>query len=291
MLPVLRALAPWSAVLSVVALSLASAELGASAPPSHSSPELEAPLEAEADPPSAPLERAPIFTRSGASSAPPGSPTAGASCPPEMQRVEGSYCPEVEQRCLRYLDSPKARFGTYRCAVYAPSRCLSPQRTPLRFCIDRDEHVTAGASLPDNDVSLRSAEKSCAREGKRVCRESEWNFACEGEQMSPYPYGFERDASACNTDHGDLVDDAGKLRDKRAAAGAHPRCVSPSGVRDLSGNLEEVVARDGPGPTHLALKGAYWQPSRNHCRAAQYGHDAWYHGTETGYRCCSDLGN
>ena len=34
--------------------------------------------------------------------------------------------------------------------------------------------------------------------GARLCKESEWQFACEGEAMLPYPYGLSRDASACN---------------------------------------------------------------------------------------------
>jgi hypothetical protein len=36
------------------------------------------------------------------------------------------------------------------------------------------------------------------------------------------------------------------------------------------------------------MKGAYWQPGRNFCRAAQTAHDRYYNGTETGFRCCSD---
>jgi hypothetical protein len=59
-------------------------------------------------------------------------------------------------------------------------------------------------------------------------------------------------------------------------------------VRNLSGNLEEMVAIDGASPVRPAMKGAYWQPSRNFCRAAQTAHDAVYHGTETGFRCCAD---
>jgi hypothetical protein len=36
------------------------------------------------------------------------------------------------------------------------------------------------------------------------------------------------------------------------------------------------------------MKGAFWQPSRNFCRAAQTAHDRYYNGTETGFRCCSE---
>ncbi|MCA9593195.1 MAG: SUMF1/EgtB/PvdO family nonheme iron enzyme [Myxococcales bacterium] len=210
------------------------------------------------------------------------------ACPDDMVLVEGSYCPDVEQRCLRWMDPP-GRYHEFRCAQYAqPATCRSAQRVKLRFCMDRDEYTAPGSTLPENDQSFNDAVKTCGSLGKRVCQESEWNFACEGEEMRPYPYGFARDATACNADHTDLVDDAGKLKDRRAPSDAYPRCVSPFGVRNLSGNLEEMVAIDGTSPVRPAMKGAYWQPSRNFCRAAQTAHDAVYHGTETGFRCCSD---
>lgn len=276
MVALVRTLLPWSAPVSLLGLALASAELGA-APPRAAAPE------AADEPAPSP---GPTGVLSRALEAP--APREAESCPSGMLLVEGRYCPKVEQRCLRYLDSKEGRFGGFRCAEYAPSRCLSAERRRMRFCIDRDEHVAEGESLPQNHASLRIAEKACASEGKRVCRESEWNFACEGEEMLPYPYGLSRDESACNADRKDLVNAEGKLRDHRAPPGSHPRCVSPFGVRDMAGNLEEMVARDGPGPTAPAMKGAYWQPSRNHCRAAQTKHDAWYHGPETGFRCCAD---
>jgi len=209
------------------------------------------------------------------------------ACPDGMVLVEGEYCPEVQHECLRYLDPP-GRYHEFRCAEYAKPRCLSKKRRSLRFCIDRDEYNQPGEVLPANHQSFTHAEKACGQLGKRVCRESEWNFACEGEEMRPYPYGFQRDPSACNADRTDIVTPSGELRDLRAPADAFPRCVSPFGVRNLAGNLEEFVAMDGAGPPRPAMKGAYWQPSRNFCRANQTAHDRYYHGTETGFRCCAD---
>ncbi len=209
-------------------------------------------------------------------------------CPEGMLLVEGEYCPQVRHRCLDYLDPP-GRYEAFRCARYAqPAECLG-ERVHLRFCIDRDEYVAEGEVLPANFQSWTRARKSCAALGKRICMESEWNFACEGEDMQPYPYGWERDATACNADHSDIVDDKGELKDRRARADEYPRCVSPFGVRNLSGNLEEFVTRDDARPTAPAMKGAYWQPGRNHCRAAQTAHDGYYNGMETGFRCCADV--
>jgi formylglycine-generating enzyme len=212
---------------------------------------------------------------------------APSACPSNMVLVEGEYCPRVELTCKRYMD-PKGRYQQFRCAEYAPSKCLSKQRVHMRFCIDRTEFTEAGQTLPANHKSFTHGEQACSAQGKRLCRESEWNFACEGEEMRPYPYGFARDSGACNADRTDVLSPAGKLRDLRAPGGSFARCASPFGVMDMAGNLEEFVAMDRQGPPQPAMKGAYWQPSRNFCRAAQTAHDKFYNGTETGFRCCSD---
>jgi formylglycine-generating enzyme required for sulfatase activity len=217
----------------------------------------------------------------------PAPPAEATACPAGMVLVEGEYCPNVELNCKRYLDG-EGRYEKFRCAEYGPSTCRSKQRRHMKFCIDPHEYVPDGSSLPENFKSFTHAEKICGGLGKRICRESEWNFACEGEDMRPYPYGFKRDAGACNADRSDLFGASGKLRDLRSPPGAYPRCASPFGVFDMAGNLEEFVAIDARGPARPAMKGAYWQPGRNHCRAAQTAHDRYYNGTETGFRCCAD---
>jgi formylglycine-generating enzyme required for sulfatase activity len=202
-----------------------------------------------------------------------------------MVRVEGEYCPEVEQRCVAWLDPP----GPFRrCRTYArPAQCSKPRQS-LRFCIERGEHVRSGERLPVNGKSFVEAGRICNSGGNRLCTESEWNFACEGEELRPYPYGWERDPSACNADHLLLAAGAGTLIDRRSGPGAYPRCASPFGVLDMAGNLEELVARDDR-PSRPALKGAHWLPGRNHCRARQTIHGSGYAGIEIGFRCCSDL--
>ena len=209
------------------------------------------------------------------------------ACPANMVLVDGMYCPEVEQRCARWLESD-GRYAYFRCAEYArPAKCLASRRA-LRFCIDRDEYAPSGESLPASRQSWTNAAETCSSLGKRVCLESEYNFACEGEEMRPYPYGFTRDSDACNADRVDIYRADGMLRDLREGPSGHPRCLSPFGVHNLAGNLEEWTTIDGSDPQRPAMKGAYWQPSRNHCRAAQTAHDAYYHGDETGFRCCKE---
>ena len=209
------------------------------------------------------------------------------ACPPQMVFVEGDYCSEVRQACEVWLDPPSNPFA--RCAKFAPSVCDGP-RVHKRFCVDRDEYVAPGDSLPMGEVSWDDARQVCERQSKRLCKETEWEFACEGEQMLPYPTGYERAAGTCNVDKLDLLDPAsGKLRDLRQAPGELDQCRSPFGVRSMIGNVDEWVWRDRTrGEWRSALKGGWWMPARDRCRPATTAHDEHFRDVQTGVRCCAD---
>lgn len=215
---------------------------------------------------------------------------APAACPPEMILVDGMYCPKVRHRCLRYLDDqgPGGFLSHHRCAEFAKEpECLS-EREPRRFCIDRDEYVPDGAELPLIDQSWTMTRELCGSLGKRLCFESEWEFACEGEELRPYPYGFSRNAKICNHDQTNLSK-RGKLRDLRVPPESRPECVSPFGVRNMVGNVDEWAQRDGfVRPWRSSLRGGWWLAGRNNCRAATTGHDEYYFGPQTGVRCCKN---
>ena len=215
--------------------------------------------------------------------------TAGGSCSKGMVLVEGDYCPNVEQRCLRWLDPP-GRYHQYRCAEYArPAQCLSP-KVHKRFCIDVHERTEVESDMPLNDQSWTDAKRACDAVSARVCTDSEWTFACEGQDMQPYPYGWERKADRCNADRMDLVTPGQptKLIDARDPVGTHPDCKSPFGLLDMAGNVAEWVTVDGHADGSVVVqKGNWWQPGKHACRDAQGGHDRFYKGTETGFRCCA----
>jgi hypothetical protein len=219
--------------------------------------------------------------------------TAPADCPKGMLLVEGDYCPEVEQDCLEWLDPKESRYHHFRCARYAPSVCKSKARVHMRYCIDeteRAENETGAERLPRHFMSWTSSKNLCESEGARLCRESEWVFACEGEEMRPYPYGWERNSEACNVDLSDNIGKPGRLVDHRSPVGSHDKCKSPFGVQDLAGNVEEWVRADGQSKMGWkeVLKGSWWIPSRHACRQFQIGHNDVYSGAETGTRCCKD---
>lgn len=218
---------------------------------------------------------------------------APSDCPDGMVLVEGEYCPDVEQRCLEWMDPPGSRYHHFRCARYAPSVCKSKARVHMRYCIDATERAEPDTRLPLHRMSWTSSKRLCESEGARLCRESEWQFACEGEEMRPYPYGWERDSEACNVDREKNIGRPGRLVDHRAVVGSHDRCASPFGVQDMAGNVEEWAQADGPGLGSKmgwkeVLKGSWWIPSRHACRQFQVGHNDVYSGAETGTRCCRD---
>lgn len=225
-----------------------------------------------------------------------------AACPDGMVLVEGEACPEAEHVCLEWMDPPSSRYHHFRCKRYAqPATCKAP-RVHVRYCIDRTERREAPASadtphaptLPRNHLSWTSSRALCIAAGARLCRESEWVFACEGEEMRPYPYGWERDSAACNVDRTEDIGRVGRLVDHRSPVGSHEACASPFGVQDMAGNVEEWTQAggfDAPGTKmgwKEVLKGSWWIPSRHACRQFQVGHDNVYQGAETGTRCCAD---
>ena len=212
------------------------------------------------------------------------------ACPAGMVLVDGEYCPEVEQKCLEWMDPPTSRYHEFRCARYEkPAKCKGP-KVHKRYCIDATERVEDGSSLPRHFMSWTSSKKLCESQGARLCLESEWIFACEGEEMRPYPYGWERDSAACNVDRSENIGRPGRLVDHRDPAGSHDKCASPFGVQDLSGNVEEWVQADNGRKMGWkeVLKGSWWIPSRHDCRQFQVGHNDVYNGAETGTRCCKD---
>jgi formylglycine-generating enzyme len=238
---------------------------------------------------------------------PGGSPDAvpsDATCAPDMTEVEGDYCPYVEQRCLRWLD-PATQL---QCAEFdrTPQQARGAKCTMKtvhqKFCIDRYEWPNKAGVLPRTMASWVEAKATCESSGKRLCDDTEWTLACEGPQHQPYPYGegFSRDGAACNIDKPYIwprpekvydpqtsVEELARL-DQREPSGARPACVSPYGVHDMTGNVDEwVVNVSQSGQPHTSgLKGGYWGPVRTRCRPMTTGHEETFRYYQIGFRCC-----
>jgi len=218
-------------------------------------------------------------------------------CPSDMVEVVGDYCPAPEQVCDEFISEKRDRCVRYRQNV----RCLG-KPIPKHFCIDRYEYPNERGKQPTVSVTWDEARDLCANEGKRLCAAEEWTLACEGTQLKPYPFGYTRDAIACNIDKPYLVPDNVAYADPRTRAeeisrvsqsepsGTRQRCVSDYGVYDLTGNVDEWVLNERgtlQGPEFQSgLKGGYWGPVRNRCRPTTIGHNHWHHGYQIGFRCC-----
>jgi sulfatase modifying factor 1 len=238
--------------------------------------------------PASPVREEPA-AKSAKSAAPSPKGTDTSACPRGMILVDGESCPDAEQVCLKWLDPPP--YQNLRCGEYAkPAKCKGPTKH-RRFCVDREEYAESEGpdALPLVGKSWGEAKSLCEARGARLCVEAEWEFACEGPEMSPYPYGWKRDSSVCNMDRTDLGGAEDKLRDHRAPLSAFPGCTSPFGAHDMVGNVDEWVEREGAtAPHRSALRGGWWLPGRNRCRAATLGHDETYSGKQVGFRCCKD---
>jgi hypothetical protein len=230
------------------------------------------------------------------STATPAVAEATGSCPRGMVEVEGDYCATIEQRCLRWLD-PDTKM---RCAEFAPDTRCTGKVAHKHFCIDQFEFPNEPGAKPEVMKTWYSARDACAATGKRLCGESEWTLACEGQERLPYPYGYARNAEACNIDkpHPDVDEKAianPATRDAEVArlwqgepSGTREACVSPYGVHDMTGNVDEWVVNESGHPYKSGLKGGYWGPVRDRCRPMTTAHNEEFEFYQIGFRCCED---
>ena len=212
-------------------------------------------------------------------------------CPEGMLRVEGDYCPGLIHKCVKHHPEYERRKNdknvSERCLEYKkPSRCISKKLVPMSFCMDRYEYPNKKGELPRILTSWVEARKLCERQGKRLCTEEEFNFACEGPEMVPQVTGYIRDPKRCNIDKDYRQPDHSrqlhtydkclktewcaaeiKRLDQRHKIGATHSCISWAGVVDMNGNVNEWVELPGKESPHRSgLKGGWWGPVRNRCR-------------------------
>ena len=172
----------------------------------------------------------------------------------------------------------------------------------LSFAIDTFEATTregaavsARHEVPALRTSWFDAKSACEKAGKRMCTEEEWVTACQGARAvddnnngeladdmiegTAYPYGdFHEDGRCWDNRLGDAF--------RPVYTGESPGCVTPSGVYDLTGNVEEWA---GDSPESAVLLGGAWDTSEDHARCYRRNDSfgAGYASVRTGYRCCS----
>lgn len=228
-------------------------------------------------------------------------------CPPDMVHVAGKmvagdseYIEALQDlTCVRWINKNYPP----RCDKFDEGqwkkRLVGLKRVPMDFCIDRYEWPDREGERPRVMVNWLDSGAECQRVGKKLCTEEEWSFACEGEEALPYPYGYSRDPGTCNIDQPWTDPDEGKLwpiREESWAeverlwrgdrSGERQTCVSPFGVRDMTGNVDEWTTSTRSTGHRSILKGGYWSVVRNRCRPATRIHNEWHVFYQQGFRCC-----
>lgn len=235
-------------------------------------------------------------------------------CPAGMVEVRGDMLAEPSpnpysderigslqlRTCTRWLQ----KHYPERCAEFDRDRWLAIQqslpRQPMHYCIDRFEYPNLAGQFPLIHVSWLEARDVCVDQGKRLCSEDEWTFACEGQEGKPYPYGYSRDPSRCVVDQewrpydGHAMirrDDEDTMLEldrlwQGVASGARAGCRSDFGVYDMTGNVDEWTRSVRPLERPSILKGGYWGPVRGRCRPSTRSHTPDYVFYQQGFRCC-----
>jgi sulfatase modifying factor 1 len=256
------------------------------------------------------------------------SPVIEEKCLEGMAWVKGEYCPKPnhdlpqydetgtgDPQCKTWMEKPCNLGGTKptclfaRCAEYkeTSSICLAPT-IYKSFCMDKYEYTKPGDTKPLTMINFRQAEKIAKDNGKRLCYETEFEFACSGEKDYPYSTGYTRPDGICNIDQTKNIvalslnpyNHRMEARVNPAlvvASDSMPDCKSDAGVYMLNGNVDEITIRDrspAPGNTkekgshNNSLKGGWLGGVRNRCRPATTAHDDGFYNTSTGTRLCSD---
>jgi formylglycine-generating enzyme required for sulfatase activity len=166
--------------------------------------------------------------------------------------------------------------------------------------------IPARGAKPQVNISEPEAEAACEHAGKRLCTEEEWTAACRGPQRSVYPYGNDFVSAACNVDRSSPVPRVlgpagGRLDDPRLAeapdgiepGGAFPKCVTPSGIFDMNGNVHEWVSTSpsAADPRHGEFLGGFFADAKENgdgCAYKTTAHFKEYFDYSIGFRCCED---
>jgi len=230
-----------------------------------------------------------------------------AGCAPGMVRVKGAHRHgDVEAAQDTACTDWISRDFPARCRTFDPEKVATEvSKLPTRdmdYCIDRFEYPNQLGQNPIIVVTFHEAEAFCGKAKKRLCTETEWTFACEGEEARPYPYGYTRDTTACVVDRNwrPFAEGALQPRDGQKAreeldrlwqaepSGSRGGCKSAFGVYDMTGNVDEWTRSVRSTGYSSVLKGGYWGPVRARCRPATRAHNEDFVAYQQGFRCCAD---
>ncbi|NOZ85095.1 MAG: SUMF1/EgtB/PvdO family nonheme iron enzyme [Deltaproteobacteria bacterium] len=152
------------------------------------------------------------------------------------------------------------------------------------YCIDYYEYPNGRGLKPRVNVSWYTASKLCARRGKRLCTEEEWEKACKGPGNKKYPYGNRFEPNKCDNE-----DENGEDRDL-SPSGTFRKCRSGYGVFDMSGNASEWTSGlwSSTIKDRVQKGGSADRPDWAVRCASRENHAPSSKGPLAGFRCCAD---
>jgi protein-disulfide isomerase len=201
----------------------------------------------------------------------------------DADTMQASIPPDVPPMQLIALGDKPFRIDTFEAGI-VDGKAIS------------QKHVVPGIR-----VNWNEAKAACAASGKRLCTEQEWVSACQnalavdenhnGEyaddmiEGTAYPYGDYHDDGRCWDGHEADATLADPWRP--VYTGEMPACVTPTGVYDMTGNVEEWV---GDSADHAVLLGGSFDTSEDHARCYRRNDTfgAGYASIRAGFRCCAD---
>ena len=221
-------------------------------------------------------------------------------CPTDMRLVTGTHYDEIQHLCVE----PKRGAKDTHCFAYWEGiTAAEGAQTEIRVCMDQFEAPNRRGAKPFVMKSFENARTWCAQRSKRVCSEQEFELACEGPDSRPLAYGWRVDRKLCNSAKGWRAFDVAKLsaggEDTKneierlwqgSVSGHYLTCVSPFGIFDMMGNVEEWVSTRTGRRFGGALMGGFWAKPWTGCRGTNDAHETTFTFYETGFRCCAAPG-
>jgi formylglycine-generating enzyme required for sulfatase activity len=158
---------------------------------------------------------------------------------------------------------------------------------------------SASGRLPWTNVTRPQAEAACVAVGARLCRETDWQRACETSAMTACDWSYDAmctaySADKCNgNDHDTNMTLAGD-QDDVLPTGSMPMCYARWGaamtnrIFDLSGNVEEWTRLPASGPA--SIRGGSNNDSAGgiRCDFDFVVADDTFQFPNVGFRCCRD---
>lgn len=206
--------------------------------------------------------------------------------------ISGSACPGGCPFGMVLVRDPSLPPGSDSWCIdrYEASR---PDATGAVAGADDSRAVSHAGVLPWTGVTIDEALEACRgpvgspRVRKRLCKQTELEFACAGVNMDTYPYGSTYDGQACNTV------DAGRA----SAAPTGPTATegdadfamcfatrNETEIFDLSGNVAEFAIQNNMA---RLFGGSYLDAAVNATCTSSESNQVRY-GSHIGFRCCYD---